>query len=381
METQKNNSTDIVIDPHFRDMIPSLQPDECELLEQSILKEGCRNPLVVWQYNGKHILLDGHHRYEICQRHNLAFPVVTMSQDTLADRQAAEDWIDSNQLGRRNLNKRQFNMILGRRYNRLKQPHGGARQSSGQNGHLKTATKLAKENGVSEATVRRAGKFAKSVNTLKEVDPEVEKKIIEGKGPSYNKVVQAAEEVKNQKKKSQKGSKSQNAAIKACLSNGSDDWNTPAFIVKYVLKVMDTIDLDPCSNSKSAPNIPATHHFIKEDDGLKQDWKGRVFLNPPYGQGIKHWVGKLHESYEKKSVTEAIALLPSRTDTQWFHVLRCYPKCFITGRLKFSDAGNAAPFPSLVVYFGSDPTKFHQVFSKLGDIYTLMNISTSTPHS
>jgi hypothetical protein len=54
----------------------------------------------------------------------------------LPDRDAAEDWIDTNQLGRRNLTPDQASLLRGRRYNRLKKSHGGDRRSNDQNDHL-----------------------------------------------------------------------------------------------------------------------------------------------------------------------------------------------------------------------------------------------------
>jgi transcriptional regulator with XRE-family HTH domain len=59
----------IEIDPEFKTLIPRLDADEFDRLEESILKEGCRDPLIVWQTT----LLDGHHRHEICTKHGLDF--------------------------------------------------------------------------------------------------------------------------------------------------------------------------------------------------------------------------------------------------------------------------------------------------------------------
>ena len=80
------------------------------------------------------------------------------------DREAVMDWMDANQLGRRNLSPDAFRLLLGRRYNRTKGSHGGDRKSSHQNeGLKKTAETLSEEHGVSKATVERAGKFAEEV--------------------------------------------------------------------------------------------------------------------------------------------------------------------------------------------------------------------------
>jgi len=132
---------------------------------------------------------------------------------------------------------------------------------------------------------------------------------------------------------------------------------------------MDEIDLDPCSNSHETPNVPAAMHYTAEDDGLAQEWRGRVYMNPPYGREIGAWVSKLVESYMLGDVTHAIALLPARTDTQWFAKLRNYPVCFVTGRLTFVGNDDPAPFPSAVFYLGDDIAQFYYAFSELGDIW------------
>lgn len=92
-------------------------------------------------------------------------------------------------------------------------------------------------------------------------------------------------------------------------------------------------------------------------------------MNPPYGRAIGDWVSRLCEQYEQGNVTEAVALLPSRTDTSWFVRISCYRRCFIRGRLKFGDHPQSAPFPSMVVYFGKRPEAFAAAFASLGDLY------------
>lgn len=82
---------------------------------------------------------------------------------------------------------------------------------------------------------------------------------------------------------------------------------------------------------------------------LLTPWKGlRVFCNPPYGPGIGSWLARATEA------ELAVFLLPARTDTRWFHE-HVLPKAleirFIRGRLKFGDATNSAPFPSMIVVF------------------------------
>ena len=92
-------------------------------------------------------------------------------------------------------------------------------------------------------------------------------------------------------------------------------------------------------------------------------------MNPPYGRVIEDWVKKLVLHHENGDVPAAIALVPARTDTQWFRLMRDYPVCFVTGRLRFSEA-DPAPFPSAAFYLGDDREGFVRQFRQLGDIYT-----------
>lgn len=167
--------TDIIIDPDFRKYIPALSVEELAQLEANLVEDGCRDPLTLW---GR-VIIDGHNRFDICTRLGIPFQTV---QKQFPTREAALDWMDCHQLGRRNLTPDARKLLLGRRYNRLKaDPAANLVQNapSGQNDHSgeKTADTLAKEHGVSEATVRRAAKFAQEI----EADPELQAAIEAGK--------------------------------------------------------------------------------------------------------------------------------------------------------------------------------------------------------
>lgn len=88
----------LTIDPEFKALIPPLSADERELLEASIIAEGCRDAIVVWQ--GQNVILDGHNRYDICTAHGIAFRTIELALDTRAD---VKVWMLRNQLARRNL--------------------------------------------------------------------------------------------------------------------------------------------------------------------------------------------------------------------------------------------------------------------------------------
>ncbi|HBT75686.1 MAG TPA: hypothetical protein DEB39_01900 [Planctomycetaceae bacterium] len=87
---------DLVINEELKNLLPPLSAEEFAGLEESILKDGCLSPLVEW--NG--ILVDGHHRYEICTKHQVPFAVKSVVLDSLDD---AKLWIWKHQENRRNL--------------------------------------------------------------------------------------------------------------------------------------------------------------------------------------------------------------------------------------------------------------------------------------
>jgi hypothetical protein len=118
------------------------------------------------------------------------------------------------------------------------------------------------------------------------------------------------------------------------FSSMSPHWATP----KHVYDQLDgefRFTLDPCPLA-----IPTLH--------CMRSWEGeRVYCNPPYGPQIADYLVKAREA------ECAVYLLPARTDTQWFHnyCLSADEIRFIKGRLKFGNAKNSAPFPSMVVIY------------------------------
>ena len=100
-------------------------------------------------------------------------------------------------------------------------------------------------------------------------------------------------------------------------------------------------------------NAKCVKYFDKEKDGLKQEWTGVLWMNPPYGRGIIHWMKKAYES--SLNGATVVCLVPSRTDTIWWHKYAMRGEIeFIKGRLSFGGEtkyASRAPFPSAVVVF------------------------------
>lgn len=130
-----------------------------------------------------------------------------------------------------------------------------------------------------------------------------------------------------------------------------DEWLTPP----ELLSRLGEFDLDPCSPIKR-PWDTAKHHYTRKNDGLSKQWKGRVWLNPPYGTNTHRWMKKLAKH------GNGIALIFARTETKIF--FECvWPQAdalyFINGRLTFCDVkGNPAPYnsgaPSVLVAYGEN---------------------------
>jgi len=165
------------IDKEFKDLIFALSENEFKQLEKNILEEGIRDKLVTWQ----NVLIDGHNRYVIANKHNLQYETIEKEFD---NRDEVKNWIIDNQLGRRNITAMQRDYLLGLRYKQEKKSYGGNRktESSTQSGNLKkTAEKIADEQGVSKNTVIRAEKITKGIDNIAKYDLELKKDILQGK--------------------------------------------------------------------------------------------------------------------------------------------------------------------------------------------------------
>lgn len=131
----------------------------------------------------------------------------------------------------------------------------------------------------------------------------------------------------------------------------SDEWYTPP----KVTDPLGPFGTDPCSpGADIVPWISAERHYTKQEDGLKQPWIGRCWVNPPYS-AVAPWLEKL------AAHRNGFALVFARTDTKWWHewvAPHADAVCFIKGRLRFirpdgTGAGTAAA-PSALIAYGPD---------------------------
>lgn len=168
---------EIVIDEEFRDLIAPLSDDERAGLEASILSEGCRDSLVVWNET----LIDGYHRHEICTRHSLGYSTVSRE---FPDRDRAREWVIRNQFSRRNLTPfvraelaLKLEPLIRVRAKARQSAAGGDRgnkhtggkpavpqNSAGALSPIETRVELAKTAGISHDTIEKAKAIAKAAD-------------------------------------------------------------------------------------------------------------------------------------------------------------------------------------------------------------------------
>ena len=178
------------ISPEFKDLIRPLKRKEYLQLEENLLKDGCREPIAVW--NGT--IVDGYNRYEICRRHRIPFAIVEM--DFLCQEEAIA-WICANQLGRRNISDETRRFLIGKQYEsekvitRIRNPAGINQYSDRVEDHSDsedsdrkklshTAKRIAIENNISRGTVEKYAIYSRAVDAIAKKEPTIVPKILSG---------------------------------------------------------------------------------------------------------------------------------------------------------------------------------------------------------
>jgi phage N-6-adenine-methyltransferase len=155
---------------------------------------------------------------------------------------------------------------------------------------------------------------------------------------------------------------------------GENEWYTPADHIERARAVLGAFDLDPASSEHANKTVKAARFFTIEQDGLQQEWHGRVWLNPPYSQPhIALFMEKMASEYKSGRVKEAIVLTHNYTDTAWFHIgaKSCKAICFTRGRIGFlsPEGKRAAPTQGQAFfYYGENARAFAEHFASIGFI-------------
>ena len=201
----------IKIDDEFKKLIPPLSADEFKQLEENILSEGIRENIIIW--NG--IIIDGHNRYEIAQKHGLEFKT---SEKEFADRDSVKIWIIKNQFGRRNLSAYdrsrlalQLEPLISEKAKVKQIESGGAVPQKSAKPPIDTRAELATIAGVSHDTIAK-------VKTIElKATPEVKEKLSSGEvsiNQAYKEIKQAEKKQELEQKKQEYSKRVQEAVEK-----------------------------------------------------------------------------------------------------------------------------------------------------------------------
>ena len=155
-------------------------------------------------------------------------------------------------------------------------------------------------------------------------------------------------------------------------NSGNNEWYTPEMIIEAARTVLGRIELDPASCEYANRTVKAEKYYSIENDGLKQDWKGRVWMNPPYAAKlIPLFCEKLKEYLKNGDVSEAIILVNNATETQWFNTLIATASAIIfpRGRVRYISADGVKNTPlqgQAIIYIGKRPEVFYKIFCVFG---------------
>lgn len=147
-------------------------------------------------------------------------------------------------------------------------------------------------------------------------------------------------------------------------NSGENEWYTPSEFIEAARKAMGSIDCDPASSVLANETVKAATFYAAAEDGLKQQWRGNVWMNPPYAQPlIAQFSETLIENIRSGATAQACVLVNNATETAWFQTLlqAASAVCFVKGRVRFLDTEGKPGAPlqgQMVLYIGDCPARF-----------------------
>lgn len=370
-------------------VLPGLSQEEYEALKADIALRGVQVPV---EYDEDGNILDGYHRVRACQELSITdWPKVV--RRGLTEEQKIEHALALN-LHRRHLTREQRREVVAK----LRAQGWSLRRIASVLGVtdptiLNDLRALGAKN-LAPATVTGAdGKQYPATKSMPVVEPT---QASEAEAPAQATQpvpakVEADEAKEAPAEVSVFAAQSQEPALEApvvvesasapkphvAYNSGNNEWYTPAEYIEAASAVMGGIDLDPASSPLANEVVKATLYFTAEDDGLKQPWAGRVWMNPPYAQPlIQQFCEKLVAHVRAGEVREACVLVNNATETAWFQLLATVAAaiCFPKGRIRFwsPDGQGGAPLQGqAILYMGPRADIFAQEFKKFGFVVRL----------
>jgi phage N-6-adenine-methyltransferase len=328
-------------------IMPPLSTEEYEALKADIALRGVQVPV---EYDEDGNILDGYHRVQVCKELGIKdWPRVVRSG---LDEEGKIEHALSLNANRRHLTREQRRDVVAR----LRQQGWSLRRIAGRLGVSDGTVRndlndggaqfYAPDNSDNAPTVTGAdGKQYPARRAERATEAEAIRRD-EQPAPAKDWAADAQAPAKHQ------GSpppltppSTPNGNMAVHYSSERMDWATPWGFFNR-LDAEFGFDLDVCALPTSAK---CKHFFTPEDDGLAQPWEGVCWMNPPYGNQIGDWMRKAYE--ESRRGATVVCLVPSRTDTNWWHewAMKADEIRLVRGRLTFEGAETSAPFPSAVV--------------------------------
>jgi hypothetical protein len=292
------------------------------------------------------MILDGRNRYAACMIARVEPVFVEFTEDD------ALGFVISKNIHRRHLNESQRAVVAAKIAN-MKQ---GERTDIEPSANLpKVRNEVSQDQAAEMLSI--SPRMVRTIKSIERDAPDLIERIVSGDLTAHA----ATKEIETR------------LGDRAHVSNnsGEQEWYTPVEYVEAARRAMGSIDLDPASCESANATVMADYFFTKEDDGLTQEWYGRVWLNPPYSQpDIAQFSDKLIGSLP--DIEQACVLVNNATETDWFQAMlkSADAVCFPNKRIKFIDKNGTprgAPLQGqAVLYFGDKRAAFDQWFSQFG---------------
>lgn len=353
------------------DIYPLLSEDELKALAADIDSNGQRQPISLYQGD----ILDGRNRYLAITRH--CKPGIEPKFEDVEPVSPIAFVISLNEK-RRHLNDSQRSMAAAKALPFFEQE---AKERTRGPAREKGAPIGAPKHRASEDAALAFSTSPRTVERAKSVQAKGSNKLNDAVDRGKLSLGKAEQIIKQHPDK-----KTQDAQVTAIAESrmvtrvkgltGEVEWYTPRLYLDAAIAVMGAIDLDPASSEAAQDHVRATRYFTRQDDGLAQQWHGRVFLNPPYAMPfVREFAAKMVTAYVDGDMDEGILLTNNATDTEWFHMAAraCAAICFTRGRISFLQARDgellektAPTHGQAFFYFGPNDHTFEKVFSQHG---------------
>lgn len=352
-------------------VMPPLSAEEYAELKEDIRRRGVMVPI---EFDDDGNVLDGHHRLQICAELGITdFPKVIRSGLTEEQKRTHARKLN---MARRQLNQEQRRLLI---QEQLKEtPERSDRQ-------------IARELGVSNPTVSKYrqemendGKLLK-FNSSIGADGKERPRQVEHRPVAPVRYDEPADDEPEyytpQNIPDSKPEEADNEKViepepehKPHVSNnsGNNEWYTPERYIELARAVLGEIDLDPASCEYANRTVRAARYFSEENDGLCQEWCGRVWMNPPYSADlVGKFTQKFVEEYDAGRISEGIVLVNNATETAWFAFMTDAASAvvFTRGRIRYvsPERESLAPLQGQAfLYFGDNAERFIEVFSCVG---------------